>query len=50
MILKEFEINTFKKIVNNTSLLSVNFIIKKHKNEILLGERINRSAKIFILY
>ena len=35
----------FKTIVQATPLISIDFIVKNSKNEILLGKRINRPAK-----
>ncbi len=39
------EINTFKTVIENTPLISIDFIIKNNKDKYLLGKRINKPAK-----
>ncbi|MBM7072037.1 GDP-mannose mannosyl hydrolase [Shewanella sp. 202IG2-18] len=39
------DINTFKTIVKNTPLISIDLIIKNKKGDVLLGLRTNRPAK-----
>ena len=42
------DLNTFKTIVDNTPLISIDFIIKNQDNKILLGKRVNKPAKDFL--
>ena len=36
---------TFKTVVKNTPLISIDFIVKNHGNKILLGKRVNKPAQ-----
>ncbi|MDZ7819168.1 MAG: GDP-mannose mannosyl hydrolase [Aliarcobacter sp.] len=39
------DLNTFKTVVDNTPLISIDFIVKNSDNKILLGKRVNEPAK-----
>ncbi|MFW3355557.1 hypothetical protein [Aliarcobacter butzleri] len=41
-------LETFKIIVKNTPLISIDFIIRDSENRILLGRRINKPASDFL--
>ena len=42
------DLNTFKTVVDNTPLVSIDFIVKNSDNKILLGKRVNKAAKKFL--
>jgi colanic acid biosynthesis protein WcaH len=42
------DLNTFKTIVDNTPLISIDFIVKNRDNKILLGKRVNKPACGFL--
>ena len=42
------DLNTFKMVVENTPLISIDFIVKNGDNKILLGKRVNKPAKDFL--
>ena len=39
------EENTFKTVIENTPLISIDFIIENNKGKYLLGKRVNKPAK-----
>ncbi len=39
------EVNTFKTVIENTPLISIDFIIKNNEGKYLLGKRVNKPAK-----
>ena len=41
------DLNTFKTVVENTPLISIDFIVKNSEKKILLGKRVNKPAKGF---
>lgn len=41
-------LETFKTVVKNTPLISIDFIIKNQENKILLGKRVNKPAQDFL--
>lgn len=41
-------IETFKTIVENTPLISIDFVIRNKENKILLGKRVNKPACNFL--
>lgn len=41
-------LETFKIVVENTPLISIDFIIKNSENKILLGKRVNKPARNFL--
>ena len=42
------DLNTFKIVVDNTPLISIDFIIKNSDSKILLGKRVNKPAKDYL--
>lgn len=42
------DLNTFKIVVDNTPLISIDFIMKNSDNKILLGKRVNKPAKDYL--
>ncbi|MGD9625699.1 MAG: GDP-mannose mannosyl hydrolase [Arcobacter sp.] len=42
------DLNTFKMVVENTPLISIDFIVKNSDNKILLGKRLNKPACDFL--
>ena len=42
------DLNTFKMVVENTPLISIDFIVKNGDNKILLGKRVNKPAQDFL--
>jgi len=42
------DLNTFKTVVDNTPLISIDFIVKNPDNKILLGKRVNKPAYGFL--
>ena len=41
------DLNTFKTVIENTPLISIDFIVKNSEKKILLGKRVNKPAKSF---
>lgn len=41
-------LETFKIVVENTPLISIDFIIKNSENKILLGKRVNKPVRNFL--
>jgi colanic acid biosynthesis protein WcaH len=42
------DLNTFKIVVDNTPLISIDFIVKNSDNKIFLGKRVNKPACGFL--
>lgn len=42
------DLKTFKTVIENTPLISIDFIIKNSENKILLGKRVNKPACNFL--
>lgn len=42
------DLNAFKIVVDNTPLVSIDFIVKNSDNKILLGKRVNKPAQGFL--
>jgi colanic acid biosynthesis protein WcaH len=41
-------LETFKTVIKNTPLISIDFIVRNEDNKILLGKRINKPAQDFL--
>ncbi|MEG1251614.1 MAG: NUDIX domain-containing protein, partial [Citrobacter sp.] len=41
----ELPLDIFQTIVQNTPLISIDFIVKNERDEVLLGKRVNKPAK-----
>lgn len=41
-------LETFKTVVENTPLISIDFVLKNKENKILLGKRVNKPASNFL--
>ena len=42
------DLNTFKTVIENTPLISIDFIVKNNEKKILLGKRVNKPASDFL--
>lgn len=42
------DLNSFKSVVKNTPLISIDFIVRNNDGKILLGKRVNKPAKNYL--